>query len=154
MEIVFPSSADWDETKLTCSAQGEALSDCVASARDVGSIVLLRPEQGGKKYILGPVIVDETDVVDATAQQEQQQAGLGWSVYVDLSADAAEAFEVATEVAAGSGYPQDQIAIIVDGRIISSPTVIAPISSGDFVVTGKLTEKRAHSLASRLNGSR
>jgi len=70
LEVVPRSSADWDETKLTCSGQGEALSECVASARDVGHIVLLRTEEGGNKYVLGSVIVDETGVLHATAQRE------------------------------------------------------------------------------------
>jgi preprotein translocase subunit SecD len=156
MEIVPPSSADWDETKLTCSAQGEALSDCVASARDVGSIVLLRPEQGGKKYVLGPVIVDETDVVHATAQREPPFATRlprGWSIYIDLTAEAAEAFQAATEAAVGSPDPQNQIAIIVEGRIVSSPTVAAPIPNGNIVLTGDFTKTQARLLASNLSGS-
>jgi preprotein translocase subunit SecD len=100
--------------------------------------------------------VDETGVVHATAQREPPSApsySAYWSVYVDLSADAAEAFEVATEVAAGSGYPQNQIAIIVEGRIVSSPTVMAPIPSGNVVLTGSLTKTKARSLASNLSGS-
>jgi preprotein translocase subunit SecD len=156
MEIVPPSSAAWDETKVTCSAHGQALSDCVASAQDVGGIVLLGPEQGDGKYVLGPVIVDETGVVHATAQREGPYApsySAYWSVYIDLSADGAEAFELATEVAAGSGYPQDQIAIIVDGRIVSSPTVMAPIPNGSVVLTGSFTESQARLLASNLSGS-
>lgn len=151
MEIVPPSSADWDETKVTCSAHGQALSDCVASARDVGSIVLLRPEQGGVKYVLGPVIVDETDVVHATAQREPPfatQLPRSWSIYIDLTAEAAGAFQAATEAAVGS-----QIAIIVEGRIVSSPTVMAPIPNGSVVLTGSFTESQARLLASNLSGS-
>jgi preprotein translocase subunit SecD len=156
IEIVAPSSADWDETKLTCSAQGEAVSDCVASARDLGRIVLLRPEQGGKKYVLGSVIVDGTDVVHATAQQERPsgtQLLSGWSVYIDLTPEAAGTFQAATEAAAGSLDPQNQIAIIVDGRIVSSPTVVAPITRGNVVLTGSFTKAQAQSLASNLGGS-
>ena len=151
MAIVPTSSPDWDETKLTCSAQGEALSDCVAAARDVGGIVLLGPEKGDGKYVLGRVIVDETGVVHATAQREGQYApsySAYWSVYIDLSADAAEAFEAATEAAVGS-----QIAIIVGGRIVSSPIVMAPIPNGSVVLTGSFTESQARLLASNLSGS-
>jgi preprotein translocase subunit SecD len=156
IEIVAPSSADWDETKLTCSGQGEALSECVASARDVESIVLLRPVQGGQKYVLGSVIVDETGVVHATAQREGPYApsySAYWSVYVDLTAEAADAFQAATEAAVGSLDPQNQIAIIVEGRILSSPTVAAPITSGNVVLTGSFTETQARLLASNLSGS-
>jgi hypothetical protein len=156
IEIVASSSADWDETKLTCSGQGEALSECVASARDVRRIVLLRPVQGGQKYVLGSVIVDETGVVHATAQREGPYApsySAYWSVYIDLTAEAAEAFQAATEAAVVSLDPQNQIAIIVEGRIVSSPTVAAPITSGNVVLTASFTKTQARSLASSLSGS-
>ena len=151
LEIVTPSSADWDETELTCSAQGEALSDCVASARDAGRIVLLLHQRGGQKYVLGSVIVDETGVVHATAQREGPYApsySANWSVYINLTAEAADAFQAATEAAVGS-----QIAIIVEGRVVSSPTVAAPITSGNVVITGSFTKTQARSLASNLSGS-
>jgi preprotein translocase subunit SecD len=123
----------------------------VASALDVDRIILLRPEES-EKYVLGPVIVDETDVVRATAQLEQQ-ADLGWSISIELTADAAEAFQAATEAAVGSPDPQNQIAIIVEGRIVSSPTVAEPIRNGSLVLTGRFTETQARLLASNLSGS-
>jgi preprotein translocase subunit SecD len=103
------------------------------------------------KYVLGPVIVDETDVVLATAQREPPfatQLHRGWSISIDLTAEAAGAFQTATEAAVGS-----QIAIIVEGRIVSSPTVAEPISNGSIVLTGSFTESQARLLASNLSGS-
>ena len=44
-----------------------------------------------------------------------------------------------------------RIAIVVDGRIMSAPTVQTPIASGILVVTSGLTEREARSLASRLD---
>jgi preprotein translocase subunit SecD len=151
IQIVVQTSADWRTTRLTCSGQGDALNECVASALDVDRIILLRPEES-EKYVLGPVIVDETDVVRATAQLEQQ-ADLGWSISIELTADAAEAFQAATEAAVGSPDPQNQIAIIVEGRIVSSPTVAEPIRNGSLVLTGRFTETQARLLASNLSGS-
>jgi K+/H+ antiporter YhaU regulatory subunit KhtT len=46
------------------------------------------------------------------------------------------------------------IAIIIDGRILSSPIVAAPITSGDVVVASGLTEHEATSLASKINPDR
>lgn len=151
LEIVPQSSAAWDGTKLTCSGQGEALSECVASARNVGSIVLLRHEEGGQKCVLGSVIVDETDVVHATAQRDGPYApsySAYWSVYVDFTTEASDAFQAATEAAVGS-----EIAIIVEGHIVSSPTVAEPITNGSVVLTGSFTKTQARSLASNLSGS-
>jgi hypothetical protein len=122
IEILTPTSADWKKTRLTCSGQGDALNDCVASALDAVRMVLLRPEES-KKYVLGPVIVDETDVEQATAQLEQQ-ADLGWSISIELTADAAEAFQGATEEAARSLDPQNEIAAIVDAGFLADERLV------------------------------
>jgi preprotein translocase subunit SecD len=44
-----------------------------------------------------------------------------------------------------------QIAIIVDGRIVSSPRVAVQITGGNVVVASGLTERRAAQLASRID---
>lgn len=145
IEIVPRSSTAWDETPLTCPARGEALKDCVASRLDAPRIVLLRPGEGGGKYVLGAAIVDRNDVERAIAQSDAQP-GSGWSVDVNLTAEGTAAFETATEAAVGS-----EIAIIIDGRIVSSPVVAAPITSGSVVLASGLTERAATSLASKLD---
>jgi preprotein translocase subunit SecD len=148
IEIVPRSSMHWDGTDLTCAALGEALSNCVAATLDAPRIVLLRPGEAGEKYVLGPRIVDGNDVERAIAQQDAQQ-GVGWSVYVELTPEGTAAFETATEAAVGS-----KIAIIIDGRIVSSPVVAVPITSGDVVLASGLPERAATSLASKLDPGR
>jgi preprotein translocase subunit SecD len=147
-EIVSRSSADWDETQVTCAGHGDGFRDCLASTLDAQRIVLLRPGTHGDKYVLGAVIVDGGDVERAIAGQDAQP-GTGWIVYVDLTLGGAAAFEAATEAAVGSA-----IAIIIDGRILSSPIVAAPITSGDVVVASGLTEHEATSLASKIDPDR
>ena len=65
---------------------------------------------------------------------------------MNLTADGTAAIQTATESAVGS-----RIAIVVDGRIVSAPTVQAPIASGDVVVASGLTEREARALATRLD---
>jgi preprotein translocase subunit SecD len=110
---------------------------------DAPRIVLLGP--AGDKYVLGARIVDAGDVEIAGARRDAPRSS-GWSVSVNLTADGTAAFEAATETTIGS-----RIAIVVDGRIVSAPTVQAPITSGNVVVTSGLTEREATSLASRLD---
>jgi preprotein translocase subunit SecD len=98
--------------------------------------------------VLGSAIADGNDVDRAIAQRDAQP-GSGWSVYVNLTAEGTAAFETATETAVSS-----EIAIIIDGRITSSPVVVAPITSGDVVLAGGLTERAATSLASKLDPGR
>lgn len=150
IQIVVQTSAEWRTTRLTCSGQGDALNDCVASALDAVRIILLRPEES-RKYVLGPVIVDATDVERATVQLEQEPDF--WSISIELRAEAAEAFKAATQVAARSPGPQNEIAIILDGRIVSSPVVAAPIPNGKLTITGEFTETEAKTLAASLIGA-
>ena len=150
--IVRPSSPEWSDTRPTCPAHGDDVGACIGSAPDEEEIVILGPGKGSRKYVLGAVIVDEQDVQRAEAHQEQQ-ADLGWSVSVSLTDDAASAFRAATEAAVDALAPQNQIAIIVDSRIVSSPTVVVPITSGSLVLTGRFTEAEARSLAAGLTGS-
>jgi preprotein translocase subunit SecD len=145
VEIVARSSPAWDDTDLTCSFQAAARADCAVSALGASHIVLPGPGGDPEKYVLGPRVVDGGDVERALARPDAA-SGPGWMVFVDLSADGTDAFATATEAAVGS-----QIAIIVDGRIVSSPTVAAPITSGNVLVTSGLTERQAESLASRID---
>ena len=147
-EIVSRSSADWDETQVTCAGHSDGFRDCLASTLDAQRIVLLRPGTHADKYVLGAVIVDGGDVERAIAGPDTQPGG-GWVVYVDLTLGGTAAFETATEAAVGSA-----IAIIIDGRILSSPIVAAPITSGDVVVASGLTEHEATSLASKIDPDR
>jgi preprotein translocase subunit SecD len=141
---VVPRSADaWDQIELTCADRGEGLRDCAGAALDVPRLVLLGP--AGDNYVLGPGIVDANDVENAAGVPYAPPSS-GWSVSVNLTADGTAAFQTATETTVGS-----RIAIIVDGRIVSAPTVQTPIASGDVVVTSGLTEREATSLAARLD---
>lgn len=148
--IVRPSSPEWSDTGPTCPAHGDDVSACIASAPDEAEIVILRPGKGSAKYVLGAVIADEQDVQRAEAHHDSQ---VGWSVSVSLTDDAASAFRAATEAAVDAATPQNQIAIIIDGRIVSSPTVVVSIASGSIVITGGFTEADATSLAAGLTGS-
>ena len=132
-------AASWDQTELTCTDRGEGLRDCAEAALDVPRIVLLGP--AGDKYVLGPASSTRT-TSRTRAPYRMRRRAPGWSVAVDLTADGTDSFETATEATVGS-----RIAIVVDGRIVSAPTVQTPITSGNVVVTSGLTERQATSLA-------
>src|SRR4029450_60600 len=78
--IVTRSPADWHETELTCTDQGEGLRDCIVSTFDARRVVLLGPGTRGEKYVLGARIVDGSDVERAIAQPDAQLGG-GWIVH-------------------------------------------------------------------------
>lgn len=127
---------------VTCDAQGREAACLDAHAGE--TVVVLEPTSMDL-YELGPAIVDGADVADAEAVDEQ--AGAGWSVTARLTPEGSDALASATRAAVG-----DRIAIVVDGRVISAPTVQAPIGAGSVVVATGLSEAEAKALADRLEG--
>ena len=140
-DVVPRTSSEWDATELTCPAEDAA--GCLA-ARSSEPVVV--PSVDGDKYLLEPVVVDGRDVVEATAR-EGQPAGMGWTVDVRLSPEGSDALASATRAAVGT-----RIAIVVDGLVVSSPTVSAHITAGSVVVAGGLSESQAERLAASLDG--
>jgi preprotein translocase subunit SecD len=105
-------------------------------------------QKDGLIYLLGPTgATGEVFTNEATAQID---AG-GWAVSVNLrdgpagedqwNALAKQCFE------GGEDCPSKQIAISLDGEVISAPVVQAPSFSGSVQITGSFTEKEANDLA-------
>lgn len=138
-DIIPRTSPKWDGTQLTCPAEDAAA--CLAAV-PAGPVIVSGADM--EKYVLGPVISDEGDVEEATAH-EGQPASMGWSVDMQLSPGGSDALAAATTTAVGS-----RIAIVVDGVVVSAPTVAAPITSGAVVVDGGLSKAEAERLASGL----
>jgi protein-export membrane protein SecD len=81
-----------------------------------------------------------------------QLGGSGqWTVRFELDGDGADRFADATTAAVGAPEPTDQIAIIVDRVVISSPTVQSAITGGVGVITGGFSEQESKDLATQLN---
>jgi preprotein translocase subunit SecD len=142
VEVVRASSPGSDAPDPTCNGGSPEASACLR-AHASASVVVFEPSNMDT-YVLGPVVVDGADVAEARALRN---AAVGWEVIVDLTPEGSHALEAATRMSVGH-----RIAILVDGRIVSAPTVQAPIGSGTVVVTGGRSEAEAKALAERLGG--
>jgi preprotein translocase subunit SecD len=145
--IVYYGSPAWKQTALTCAPHDDTLMHCVAQTLDRHSIVLVGSKSAGRdKYILGPVVLDGSDVLGAVAVKEIGSQPF-WVVDYRLTPEGTRRFADATRVAIGK-----QIAIIVDGQVVSAPVVQASIQSGQGVITCACDEEEAKALAAQLNG--
>jgi preprotein translocase subunit SecD len=103
------------------------------------------------KYRLGAVEVGGDDVEDATAELEQ--TGLSWFVSLDFSRAGDQAFQQLTgELACEElGSPTRQLAIVLDGRVESSPEVAQDVACGQGISGGGIItvggEQEARDLA-------
>jgi protein-export membrane protein SecD len=145
--------------QVTCaSPEEQASSACALEALDQQEVVYEGTfPSGGQgpdqrvRYRLGEVIISGTDIDRATATIDPSQVVPEWTVAFDLSGDGADRFAAATTAAVTQPEPRNEIAIVVDREVISSPRVQSAITGGSGVITGAFTEDEARELATQLN---
>jgi len=152
--IVSRTSPQWSRTPATCGPNAAMLIYCIAATFYQERIVLVASGPYHDKYILGPVLIDGRDVAQAIAVRTSTFSGTpGWQVEFRLTPEGAKKFATATTNAVHAQPPGNQIAIIVDGRVISAPIVQAPIRNGNGVIAANFDEPRAKALAAQLEGT-
>ena len=109
----------------------------------------------GAKYILGPVEVPGTNIDTATFGLSQSGQGASineWGVNIKFNSEGTEVFRDVTErlFAFQQGDPHNQFAIVLDGQVISAPTVQGVITDGEPRITGQFTQESAKALAEQL----
>jgi preprotein translocase subunit SecD len=108
---------------------------------------------GSIKYLLGPVEVDGSNVVDATAGPRLGANGVAtseWAVRPEFDAQGTEAFAAITTRLVSLTGVRNQFATVLDGRVIIAPSTIAAITNGQPEITGGFTPESASALADQL----
>jgi hypothetical protein len=74
----------------------------------------------------------------------------GYQLDIVLTRAQTGPFAALTRQVTGLPSPRDQVAIIIDGRVIADPAVQGPITNGSAQITGFATRAQAESLLSSL----
>lgn len=99
-------------------------------------------------YRLGPVELRTKDIVNAEARISDYG---DYVVGITLSDAGAGRFEqVTTELAENAGA-RAQLAIVVDGRVLSAPEVQSPIAGGEIDIAADFTQATAERLAAAID---
>jgi preprotein translocase subunit SecD len=88
-------------------------------------------------------------VSKATAAIDQQGAA-GWYVSLDFNGEGATKFGALTSSVTGLAAPQNQVAIVLDGLVVSAPRINEAINGGSAQITGSFTKVEAEDLANVL----
>ena len=136
----------------SCPGDGETVPDQV----DLPSQPLLACDEEGNRYLLGPSMVEGTTVKDAGAGIPQQ--GVNYVVNVEFNSKGAKQFGAVTTRIAGQRNAltgqQAQLAIVLDGEVLSAPSNDQPITGGRAEISGSsanpFTQESATSLANSL----
>jgi preprotein translocase subunit SecD len=100
-------------------------------------------DDGTAKFLLGPAVIEGTAVTDASAGTSTDTGA--WIVNLDFDSEGSAAW--ATYTAANVG---NQVAITLDGRVVSAPTINNAIPGGTTQITGDFTQEEATTLANQL----
>jgi preprotein translocase subunit SecD len=129
---------------MTCGSQS------TQGIRDKASDYLATCDQSNPvKYLLDPATVVGTDVARATATQTTQGLG-GWEVDLTFTSEGTKKFGDLTAQAVTATPPANQVAIVLDGLVVSSPVIQTAIPGGTASITGNFTQQQATDLANVL----
>ena len=103
-----------------------------------------------QKYVLGPAEVDGTDVDKAQATLDTQR-GAGWTVQMDFTDGGAKKFGDITGKLAQNQPPQNQFAIVLDGDVVSDPSVKEALTGGNAEISGNFNQQSAQDLSNMLS---
>ncbi|WP_411106485.1 protein translocase subunit SecD [Streptomyces sp. cmx-4-9] len=101
------------------------------------------------KWVLGPAAVEGKDVKSAKGIIDQQSGQ--WIVTMDFNDRGSDAFAKVTGELAAKQMPQNQFAIVLDGSVISDPSVSSAITGGNAQISGGFTQQSAQDLGNMLS---
>ena len=106
---------------------------------------LVACDDQGLKYLLSTSMVEGTDLDDASAQIPQND--VNWVVSLDFNGHGSDLFADISRALYGT---QKQFAIVLDGNVISAPTMEGIITNGQAQISGSFNQESAESLATSL----
>ena len=133
-----------------------AALDCTLAANrqgtgsDVATAQIVACDRAGtSKFILGPAEVLGRQVSKASASINQS-SGSGWYVLLTFDNDGTKAFGTMTSRVVTLTAPENEVAIVLDGLVVSAPRINEAITSGSAQITGSFTQLEAEDLANVL----
>jgi len=122
----------------------------LGSGGDVAtSPIVTCDRDGAARYILAEAQVVGSDIKGATAALDQQNAS-GWFVSLDFTGEGSKKFGTLTQSVVNLPTPQNQVAIVLDGVVVSAPRINEAILGGSAQITGSFSQLEAQDLANVL----
>jgi preprotein translocase subunit SecD len=106
---------------------------------------LVTCDEDGIKYLLSVALIEGTNLTSASAGIPNNS--VNWAVDLSFDGQGTEEFTQISRTLFGT---EKQFAIVLDGQVISAPTMNGVITNGQAQITGDFSEAEANSLATSL----
>jgi preprotein translocase subunit SecD len=105
-------------------------------------------DDGSAKYVLDKAAVTGTAIDTASAGVDPSTGE--WLVQLSFKGQGPQQWSAVTTTAFNSSPPRNQVAMVLDGVVISAPTIQEPITGGRAQISGSFTDATATALADQL----
>mgnify|MGYP002759339535 CR=1 FL=1 len=152
-----PSAAPTDGSDMswvTPALQAQFLAyDCASDQNNPAQAPKDQPlitcdETGTAKFILGPVEIEGSSISDATSGLDSQKNE--WAVNIVFDSEGTTTFGQISQRLQPLQSPRNQFAFVLDGKVLSAPSMNALILDGKPSITGSFTQASAKTLADQL----
>jgi preprotein translocase subunit SecD len=139
---------------VTPALQAEFLAyDCADPANEPAQAPADEPLitcglEDGVKYILGPVELDGSAIDDATNGIDPNNGR--WTVNLNFDDEGTETFGQISQRLFGQTAPLNQFAFVLDGVVLSAPSMNGVILDGNPSISGSFTQETSKVLADQL----
>ena len=121
---------------------------------DPAGAVVSCDQAGTSKFILGPVEVEGADISSASSGLQVSPSGAitnEWVANIEFTGEGTRLFREVTTRLLPLEPPRNQFAIVLDGLVVSAPSINSIISDGKAEISGSFTRESASTLARQLN---
>lgn len=105
-------------------------------------------QDGSAKYVLDKAAVTGSAIASANAGVDQTTGE--WLVQLAFKGQGPDQWSKVTTTAFNSQPPRNQVAMVLDGMIISAPVIQEPITGGRAQISGNFNQVTANELAGQL----
>lgn len=156
-ELLPEPSEDWaqfmdglglpDSDDAVAAADWVATGDCSTDPVSTPEVAGACSVDGSEAFLLGPVALDASHI--ASAEQIDDPAN-GAGIVLTLDDPGAAVFEDLTSDISTLTEPRNRMAITVDGKVVTAPTVVGPIAGGVMQIAGEADDPSFTSLIDSL----
>ncbi|MDF5751996.1 protein translocase subunit SecD [Spongiactinospora sp. TRM90649] len=104
--------------------------------------------EGAARYILDKAAVVGTEIASADSGVAQDTGE--WLVQLSFKSKGGQEWGKVTTTAFNSQAPRNQVAMVLDGVVISAPVIQEPINGGRAQISGTFNQESANELANQL----
>lgn len=140
-----PTTACVDAFNAFNAAGGCQDPGAVSVMEDTPAAPLITCDEDGVAYLLSASMIEGTDLDDAGAAIPQNQ--VNYVVTLSFNGAGTDTFGEISTALVGT---EKQFAIVLDGQVLSAPTMEGRILDGNAQISGDFTETSANSLATSL----